>query len=79
MTALENVPLDRIGGGAKKTDYKQVTLTILAGLLYIAGWLPGRLALGVRIVAAWAAHTWAGSAVRVGLSDGYHYKPRHGR
>lgn len=71
MSALDNVPLDRIGGGATKTDYRKVALLILAGLLYIAGWLPGRLVLGVRIVATWAAHTWAGSAFRVGWADGF--------
>lgn len=78
MTVLENVPLDRIGGGANKTDYRKVFLLIPAGLLYIVGWLPGRAWLGVRIVAVWAAHTWAGSAVRVGFTDGHH-KPRPGR
>lgn len=72
MTVLENVPLDRIGGGAHKTDYRKVFLLILAGVLYIVGWLPGRTWLGVRIVAVWAAHTWAGSAVRVGWADGRH-------
>lgn len=71
MTALDNVPLDRIGGGARKTDYRKVFLLILAGILYITGWLPGRVWLGVRIVAVWAANTWAGSAVRVGWADGY--------
>lgn len=67
---MVDVPMDRIGGGVKKTDYRKVFLLILAGLLYIAGWLPGRVWLGVRIVAVWAAHTWAGSAVRVGFADG---------
>ena len=77
MSALDNVPMDRIGGRAHRTDYRQVALTILAGLLYIAGWLPGRACLGARIVGAWAAYTWAGSAVRVGFDDGYN--PRHSR
>lgn len=79
MTALDSVPLDRIGGGVKKTDYRKVAALILAGVLYVAGWLPGRTWLGVRIVATWAAHTWAGSALRVGWVDGYHYQPRRGR
>lgn len=77
MAVLGNVPLDRIDGQVHKTDYKQVALTILAGVLFILGWIPGRLFLGARIVATWAAHTWAGSAVRVGFNDGY--KPRHSR
>jgi hypothetical protein len=75
--SLPNVPVDRIGGQVRKTDYKQVTLLITAGVLYVLGWLPGRAVLGVRIVASWASHTWAGSALRVGFVDGY--KPRHGR
>lgn len=77
MTSLENVPLDRIGGGVQKTDYRHVFLLILAGLLYVTGWLPGRVWLGVRIVAVWAVHTWAGSAFRVGWTDGF--KPRQSR
>lgn len=79
MTVLDNVPADRIAGQVRKTDYRKVTLLILAGLLYVAGWLPGRAWLGVRIVAVWAAHTWAGTALRVGWTDGRDYKPRHGR
>lgn len=71
MTVLDQVPVDRIDGGVRKTDYRKVFLLILASLLYIVGWLPGRIWLGVRIVATWAAHTWAGSAVRVGWADGY--------
>lgn len=79
MTSLENVPLDRIGGGAQKTDYRKVAALILAGVLYVAGWLPGRAWLGVRIVAKWATHTWAGSAVRVGWADGNQYQPQRNR
>lgn len=67
---VPNVPLDRIGGQTRKTDYKQAFLLILAGLLYVVGWLPGRAWLGVSIVSAWAAHTWLVSAVRVGFADG---------
>lgn len=67
---VPNVPVDRIGGQARKTDYKHVFLIIVAGLLYMAGWMPGRMWLGVRIVAVWAVHTWAGSALRVGFADG---------
>lgn len=71
MTVLDNVPVDRIGDGARKTDYRKVFLTILAGIFYITGWVPGRLWLGVRIVTTWAAHTWVGTAIRVGWSDGF--------
>lgn len=78
MAVLSNVPADRIGEGARKTDYRRAILLILAGVLFIAGWLPGRILLGARILGTWAAHTWAGSAVRVGFVDGYN-KPKHGR
>lgn len=67
---MVDVPMDRIGGGVRKTDYRKVLLLILAGLLYIPGWLAGRFWLGARIVFVWAAHTWAGSALRVGWADG---------
>jgi len=77
LPSLPSVPADRIDSGTHKTDYKRVTKLVTAGVLYIVGWLPGRALLGVKIVAAWAAHTWPGSAIRVGFSDGH--KPRHGR
>ena len=75
---MVDVPVDRIGNGVHKTDYRKVLLLILAGLLYIPGWLLGRAWLGVRIVAVWAAHTWGGSALRVGWADG-RKPPRTGR
>lgn len=75
---MVDVPVDRIGNGVRKTDYRKVFLLILAGLLYIPGWLTGRAWLGVRIVAAWAAHTWPASALRVGWADGCK-PPRSGR
>lgn len=75
---VPNVPLDRIGGQTRKTDYKRVLLLILAGMCFSAGWLAGRVWLGVRIVSVWAAHTWLGSALRVGWADG-RKPPRPGR
>jgi hypothetical protein len=61
MSVLDAVPLEAISQRARTVDVGRVLLTVLAAILYGLGWIVGRAVFAI---------AWAGSAVRVGFTDG---------
>jgi hypothetical protein len=62
MTAvLERVPLDAITEQARQVRFWRTVLTVIAGVLFGAGWLTAR---------AWLAVAWCAVAFREGWREG---------
>lgn len=64
MTTLDRVPLHRIQQEAKPVDlarFGRLLLTVLAGALYLLGWVSARVLYGLG---------WIATAVRVGWVEG---------
>lgn len=61
MTVLDRVPLDDITTQARQVRLGRLLLTVLAGFFYAAGWIVGRLFLGL---------IWCAVAIRAGWREG---------
>lgn len=61
---LKGVPVDRIRAEARQIRFTRTVLTVVAGVLYGAGWLAGRLCAAV-----WAVVAWSAAAVKVGWRE----------
>lgn len=55
-----SIPVDRIGEKAQTLAPGKVLLTVLIAILYVPGWVAGKL---------WLALAWMGTAVMVGWQD----------
>ena len=66
---MTSVPIDRIGAQARQVRFGRALLVAFAAVLFVLGWLPGRLVF---------AFAWCLVAVRVGWSDGMKRSPRAG-
>jgi hypothetical protein len=63
-TVFERVPVDRISVQARDIQFGRTVLTILAGVLFAAGWLAGKT-----LAVAWSGCAWCLAAVKVGWDD----------
>jgi hypothetical protein len=63
---LARIPLERIDEQARRAEFRRTVLTLLAGLLWLIGWLAGK-SLGL----LWLALAWSAAAVRIGWSDAH--------
>jgi hypothetical protein len=74
MTAvLDRVPVDSITEQARQVRFWRTVLTVVAGVLFGAGWLVAKL-FGV----LWLAAAWCAVAVREGWREGRGVKVQHG-
>lgn len=62
---LERIPVEEITVQAREARPGRAALTVVAAVLFGAGWLAARLLTG-----AWLALVWSGTAVRVGWQAG---------
>jgi hypothetical protein len=51
-------------------------LTILAAILFTAGWIVGKIAVVVSWIARTIAHSWMGAAIKVGWMDAHRKRTR---
>lgn len=58
------VDIGRISAEARQIDAKRVILTILAAVLYAAGWTTRKV-----FVVLWLALTWSWAAIRLGWRE----------
>ena len=63
-TLLDRVPVGRINEQARQVHFRRTVATILAGVLWMVGWLAGKT-LGL----VWLALAWVATAVRIGWTD----------
>jgi hypothetical protein len=63
---LERVPVDGITAQARQVHFWRTALTVVAALLFGAGWLAARI-LG----ALWLGAAWSAVAVREGWREGW--------
>lgn len=63
MTTLQ-VPVDRITDQARQIQFWRTVLTVIAGVLYGAGWVAYQVC-----AVSWLAVAWCAAAVKVGWSD----------
>ncbi|MFW6033982.1 MAG: hypothetical protein ACOC9R_02500 [bacterium] len=63
-TLLERVPVERITAEARELHPGRTLLTLIAGLLYLIGWLVGKI-----FTVVWVAVTWSFAAVKVGFVE----------
>ena len=74
MTAvLDRVPLESITEQARQVRFRRTVLTVIAGVLFGAGWLVAK-AFGV----LWLAAAWSAVAVREGWREGRGTVVSHG-
>lgn len=74
MTAvLDRVPVESITEQARQVRFWRTVLTVIAGLLFGAGWLTAK-GFGV----AWLAAAWCAVAVREGWREGRGTAVSHG-
>lgn len=74
MTALlERVPLESISAQARQVRFWRTVLTVIAGVLFGAGWVAAK-ALGV----AWLGAAWCAVAVREGWREARGKSVSHG-
>lgn len=65
MTAvLEQVPVDRISGRAREVRFSRLLVTVIAGVLFAAGWLACKA-----FAVAWFAAAWSAVAVAEGWAE----------
>jgi len=64
QTVIERVPLERINAEAQEINLAKTLLTVLAGVLWLIGWVAGKI-IGTVVVAI----TWSLAAVKVGWAD----------
>jgi hypothetical protein len=64
------IPVERIGDKARTAEPGKVLLTVLVAVLYVPGWVAGKL---------WLALAWAGAAVMVGWQDARRPRVEPGR
>jgi hypothetical protein len=70
MTAVfERVPLDAITEQARQVRFWRTVLTVIAGVLFGAGWLVAKM---------WLAAAWSAVAVREGWREGRGTAVSHG-
>jgi hypothetical protein len=62
---LERVPVDRITAQAREVHFWRTVLTVVAGLLFGAGWVAAKSA-----ALLWLALTWSVVAVQEGWKAG---------
>jgi hypothetical protein len=65
VTVLQGVPVDRITTEARQVSFGRTMLTIIAAVLYGAGWLVAKVASVV-----WLAAAWCATAVKIGWTEG---------
>lgn len=66
MTALlERVPLESISEQARQVRFWRTVLTVIAGVLFGAGWVAAKAC-----AVAWLAGAWCAVAVREGWREG---------
>lgn len=85
-TVLDRVPVDQINARARNVRFRRVVLTVIAAVLYGAGWVTHKTlawslygigwAAAKVFGAAWTALTWMGQAVVVGWVDARTGGPR---
>ncbi len=61
---LDEVPMSRIAEQARAATFGRTILTVIAGLLYVLGWLVAKGIGGL-----WFAVAWIGAAIHVGWTD----------
>lgn len=64
MTFFDQVMTERITAEARETHFWRTVLTVIAGLLFGAGWLAAKTLAGIWFVVAWCA-----AAVKVGWQE----------
>lgn len=64
-SVLTRVPVEQINRQARDIHFWRTVLTLLAGMLFAAGWVTAR-SFGV----AWLALAWTATAVKVGWQAG---------
>lgn len=62
MAVLDRVPVDRISIEARQIHFGRALLTLIAALLYLIGWVPGKLTLAL---------AWCAAAVKVGWVEAH--------
>jgi uncharacterized membrane protein YedE/YeeE len=72
-TVLDRVDLDAITVQARQVRFWRTVLTVIAGLLFGAGWVTAK-AFGVM----WLAAAWTAVAVREGWREGRGVTVQHG-
>ena len=55
MTVLQGVPVARIGARAARIEFAPTALALIAGLLWLIGFLVGKLARGLWLIVAYVA------------------------
>lgn len=74
-TVLGRIPLDEIGGRARRVRFGRTVLTVIAAVLYGAGWATAKVLrsalFGVGWVAAkvWLMLTWSALVVKLGWTE----------
>lgn len=63
-TMLDRVPVDRISRQAREVHFTRTLLTLIAGLLFGAGWLAYKV-----FSLSWLALAWCAVAVREGWRE----------
>lgn len=64
-TMIDRIPLERITTEAKEVHFGRTVATLIAGLLYMLGWVVAKV-----FGAFWFAAAWAATAVKVGWDEG---------
>lgn len=62
---VERVPLERITAQARQVRFWRTVLTVIAGVLFAAGWLAAKA-----FALAWLVLVWSVTAVRLGWAEG---------
>lgn len=62
--ALGRVPLDEINTRAREVHFGRTLLTVIAAVLYGAGWVAAKV-----FGAVWLAVAWSAVAVKVGWTE----------
>jgi hypothetical protein len=62
---LDRIPVDEISVEARQIHFGRAVLTLIAAVLFGAGWLAAKTVTGL-----WLAATWSVAALRVGWREG---------
>ncbi|HEU4542211.1 MAG TPA: hypothetical protein VFR23_13870 [Jiangellaceae bacterium] len=63
-TLLDRVPLERITTEAREVHVGRTLATLIAGLLYLVGWVAARV-----FAVVWFGVAWSATAVKVGWEE----------
>jgi hypothetical protein len=66
MSFFDDVLTERITVEARKVHFWRTVLTVIAGILYGAGWLAYKVLAGT-----WFVLAWCGAALRVGWHEAH--------